>query len=367
MMSSDELKDRTRNLIGDNLMPNKPFVSVIIPVHNGGKYIEKCLNALIASSYPSFEILVVDKCSTDETVAIARQKGAAILQLPEESGPAAARNFGTQHARGDIVLFIDSDVVVRRETIALVVENLQRHPDIAAVFGSYDDDPGEGNFVSQYRNLLHHFHHQNSDRQASTFWAGCGAVRKKVFEEMGGFDQKRYIKPSVEDIELGYRIHKRGYRILLDKNLQVKHIKRWEFLPMLRTDIFQRAIPWSLLILETKLMPKDLNLKMSHRISSISVALMILMIPFFLLGRTKFYGVPLASTAGLFSLTLFINFLVLNRRLYGFYARRRGLRFMMQVIPLHLLYYLYSGTSFVFCWITYRVFSFRPIYHVAED
>lgn len=348
-------------------MLNQPFVSVIIPVHNGGKYIDRCLDALIASSYPTFEIIVVDECSTDETVAIARQKGLTILQLPGQSGPAAARNFGAQHAQGDILLFIDSDVTVRRETVALVVDNFQRYPDIAAVFGSYDDDPAEENFISQYRNLFHHFHHQNSNREASTFWAGCGAIRKKVFEEMGGFDQKRYLKPSIEDIELGYRIHKRGYKMLLDKKLQVKHIKRWEFLPMLRTDIFQRAIPWSLLILETRLMPKDLNLKMSHRFSSISVALMILMIPFFLLSHLKFYGIPVASIAGLFLLTLLINLLILNRRLYGFYARRRGLRFMMGVIPLHLLYYLYSGLSFVFCWITYRVFSFRPFYHVVKD
>ena len=335
-------------------MHKLPFVSVIIPVHNAGEFIERCLDAIIASSYPSFEIIMVDDCSTDESVAIARQKGVTIHRLPEQSGPAIARNMGAKHARGNIFLFIDSDIIVRRETIALAVANFQSNPDIVAVFGSYDDDPAKGNFISQYRNLFHHFQHQYSGKDAFTFWAGCGAILKKVFDELGGFDQKRYRKPCIEDIELGYRICKKGYRILLDKDLQVKHCKQWGLLSMLRTDIFQRAIPWSRLILESKFIPNDLNLQISHKISAISVALMILMIPFLFFGHTKYYDIPVASTACIFSLILFINLLILNRKLYGFYARKRGLRFMVQVIPLHLLYYLYSSMSFVFCWITYK-------------
>ena len=211
--------------------------------------------------------------------------------------------------------------------------------------------------------MFHHFHHQHSSGEAFTFWAGCGAIKKSIFDEIGGFDQKRYTKPSIEDIELGYRISKKGYRILLEKDLLVKHLKRWEFLSMLRVDIFQRAIPWSHLILETKFLPKDLNLKLSHKISSISVALMILVIPFLFFGHTKFYEIPIAATAGFFLSVLFVNFLILNRELYSFYVHRKGLRFMVQVIPLHLLYYLYSGMSFVVCWISYRFSIPGSLYH----
>ncbi len=339
-------------------MLDQPFISVIIPVHNGGKYLERCLDALIDSTYPVFEILVIDNHSTDDTVTIAQQKGVNVIQLTELPGPAAARNFGAQHARGDIFLFVDSDVTVRRDTIALVAGNFRQNPEIAAVFGSYDDEPLEDNFISQYRNLFHHFHHQHSCTEAFTFWGGCGAIRKKVFEEMGGFNQKRYTKPSIEDIDLGCRIRKKGYRILLDKDMQVKHLKKWEFISMLRTDIFQRAIPWSRLILETKFMPKGLNLQTAHKASSIFVALMILVMPFLFFGHTKFFNIPVAPAAGLFLSFLFVGYLFLNRKLYNFYARRKGLRFMMQVIPLHILYYLYSGISFVFCWVTYRISLF---------
>ena len=336
-------------------MPELPFVSVIIPVYNGSKYIERCLDALMSSSCPSFEVIVVDDCSTDDTVNIVQQKGAKVLQLSEQSGQCTARNYGAKYALAGILLFIDSDVMVRKNTIEMVIKDFHRNHDIVAVFGSYDDEPAEKDFISQYKNMFHHFHHQHSSTEASTFWTGCGAIYKKVFEEIGGFDQKRYKKPSIEDIELGYRIRNKGYRILLNKDIQVKHLKHWGFLSMLRTDIFQRAIPWSRLIIETKFIPKDLNLQMSYKISAISVVLMILMIPFLCLGQMKYFDIPVAFTAGLFSLMLLVNLLMLNRKIYFFYAQRKGLRFMLRVIPLHLLYYLYSSMSFAFCWISYRI------------
>ncbi len=347
-------------------MTKQPFVSVIVPVFNAVGYIGRCLDALIASSYPSFELIMVDDCSTDDSAEIARQKGTTVLQLSRQSGPAAARNFGALHAQGEIILFIDSDVIVRRETIALAVNDFQNNPDIVAVFGSYDDKPQEENFMSQYRNLFHHFNHQHSDTEAHTFWAGCGAIRKKVFEEMDGFNKERYTKPSIEDIELGSRIHKKGYRIILNRGLQVKHLKRWKFFSVLRTDIFQRAIPWSRLILETKFMPNDLNLQISHKISSLSVGLMILVIPFLLLGNTQFYNIPVGPIAALLFSTLFVSFLILNRKLYSFFAKKKGIIFMIQVIPLHLLYYLYSGMSFVACWVSYRFSIPGSLYHMAE-
>ena len=57
--------------------------------------------------------------------------------------------------------------------------------------------------VSQYRNLLHHFVHQHGHAEASTFWAGCGAIRRAAFDAVGGFDAARFPRPSIEDIELG--------------------------------------------------------------------------------------------------------------------------------------------------------------------
>ncbi len=340
---------------------SNPCVSVIIPVYNGAKHIERCLDGIMASSYTHFEVIVVDDCSTDNTVILARQKGVAVYQLPERSGPAAARNFGAAHAQGEILLFLDSDVEARRETIASVVEDFRQNPEIAAVFGSYDDAPSEKNFLSQYRNLFHHFHHQQSNTKAFSFWAGCGAIKKIVFIELEGFDQKRYNSPAIEDIELGYRICGKGYQIILDMQLQVKHLKRWHFVQMISADIFSRAIPWSQLILESGRIPGDLNLKLHHKVSSALTALLIIMIPLAILECSLFHSVGGQLPGGVV-LCLVVGILYLNRNLYAFFAKKRGAVFMVRAIPLHIFYYLYSGVTFVSCW-GVRRFSLRSVLH----
>lgn len=282
---------------------------------------------------------MVDDGSMDDSAEIARKQGAIVLQLPHQSGPAAARNHGAQKAQGDILLFVDSDVVIQQRTIERVIADFQKNPDIDAVFGSYDDEPAEKNFCSQYKNLYHHFVHQQSSRDAQTFWAGCGAIRQDAFHKVGGFDQKKYSKPSIEDIELGYRLRRKGYRILLDKELQVKHLKRWSLGGLLRTDIFCRAVPWSKLILESRQMANDLNLRMSDRVSAGLVILSIGILPFSFFRPQILCIIP----------PILAIILALNRKLYVFFLKRKGLKYAVLVFPLHLLYYLYSSIAFAVC------------------
>lgn len=92
------------------------------------------------------------------------------------------------------------------------------------------------------------------------------AIRKSVFLEHSGFDES-YGRPAIEDIELGFRLGRAGRKIVLDRALQVKHLKRWTFFNLLKTDILDRGIPWTELILRDRHMPNDLNLQLSQRIS----------------------------------------------------------------------------------------------------
>jgi glycosyltransferase involved in cell wall biosynthesis len=312
------------------------------------------LDALATSSYKSFEIIVVDDSSTDDSAEISRKKGVIVLQLPHRSGPAAARNYGAQKARGDILFFVDSDIVVQQDTIARVAADFMKNPHISAVFGSYDDSPDATDFLSQFRNLFHHFIHQNSNIEAKTFWAGCGAIYREVFCLFQGFNEHRFPEPSIEDIELGLRIWKGGYRILLDKELRVKHLKHWEWRSWLKTDIFRRAIPWSQLILESGSPPRDLNLQVSYRISGVLVGLLIIVLPFAFWDALSFLGV----IDGIFSvifLILVLALLLINRKLYAFFFRKRGIKFMALTIPVHFLYYFYSSSSFTICWILHKL------------
>lgn len=325
---------------------NSNFVSVIVPVYNGGNFLHRSLDALFASDYPNFEVIVVDDGSTDESAEISREKGATVMQSERrQSGPAAARNLAAKKAKGDILLFVDADVVVKPDTISRVAATFADKPEFSALFGSYDDEPGAKNFLSQYKNLQHHFVHQNSNPEASTFWAGLGAVRRDVFLSVGGFDCERFAIPSIEDIELGVRLRSAGHRILLDCNIQAKHLKKWEVVSLVKTDIFCRAVPWSKLILTSQGMINDMNLKTADRLSSVCVALSILIFPFI-------FWKPFLT----FLLVFFLIAIVfLNRKIFRFFVKKKGILFAALTFPWLFFYFFYSGVTFIFSWFWYAL------------
>lgn len=334
----------------------KVRLSVIIPVYNAARDLHECLSALVNSSHTGVEIMVVDDGSTDDTSIVARQVGVQVFRLEKNSGPAAARNHGARYAQGEILFFVDADVVVAPGLVSRVLPIFEERPEIAAVFGSYDAFPRAKNVVSQFRNLLHHYVHQEGSSDASTFWAGCGAMRRAAFEAVGGFDEKRFPRPSIEDIELGYRLRESGYRILLDKSLQGTHLKKWTLWSVIRTDIQCRAIPWARLMLETKRTPNDLNVKVLQRISGVLVILTCL---FVALGMLKFEMLLLGALT-------FLTVIVLNRKLYGFLLMRRGPWFAGACIPLHFLYFLYSTCSYLFVWACFRLKVVASLAHFPK-
>ena len=315
-----------------------PAISVIVPAFNAAVYLPRCLEAVFSSGW-SFECIVVDDGSTDDSASIALSAGARAVHVSEGPfGPAYARNRGAEAAHGKILFFLDADIVLAPGALRHVATFFQERPDVVAVFGSYDNRPAAPGVVSRYRNLLHHFVHQNGKREASTFWAGCGAIRRSVFEKIGGFDEQRFSRPSIEDIELGYRLRKAGYRILLDKQLQGTHLKRWSLRSMIRTDITCRAVPWSRLIHEAPNASTDLNLQPAQKAS---VALIGMACAFLIMAMA--WPQALALTALALAGVVF-----LNRKLYAFFGRQHGILFAAACVPLHLLYYLYSGLSYLY-------------------
>ena len=290
-----------------------------------------CLEALARSSVRPLECLVVvDGCSDDSAV-VASRHGAEVIRTGLRSGPARARNLGVSHAKGDAILFLDSDVCVHSDTLSRILDHFEQDPELDAVIGAYDDSPAAGTFMSQYRNLLHCFTHRTGQRRASTFWCGCGAVRRDVFLESGGLDE-RFERPSIEDIEFGGRLVANGHRILLDPLIQVKHLKRWTFLNMLRTDFFDRGILWTRLILRNRSMPNDLSVRMSQRASVGAIVLLVVM---------TCLGQPAAA------LGCAVGFIALNAGFYRFLAGRRGALFALCATPVHVLFFLSSGLAFI--------------------
>jgi len=125
---------------------DKPTLSVIIPVFNGGENLRRCLVSLERSLSAPDEIIVVADGEGDGSCRIAEELKVHLLRIEGPRGPARARNRGAEIAHGDILFFVDADVSVYPDTTGKIKLTFLEHPDLAAVFGSYDVDPSETNF-----------------------------------------------------------------------------------------------------------------------------------------------------------------------------------------------------------------------------
>jgi GT2 family glycosyltransferase len=259
-----------------------------------------------------------------------RKPDQLIVQRGGVGGPAAARNLAAAGTEADVLVFVDSDVEVHGDALELIERRFGEDPDLAALFGAYDDSPADPGLPSRYRNLLHHHVHSGAAGEAETFWAGLGAIRREPFEEAGGFDADRYSQPSVEDIELGMRLRRRGARIALDPQIRGRHLKRWTPLSIARTDFARRGVPWARLLLQEGGSSRALNLGWRRRASAVASVALIAS----LLGRRR----RLAAWA------LAAN-LVLDRDLYALLLRRGGPRLLLAGIPLHQLHQLCAAAS----------------------
>jgi glycosyltransferase involved in cell wall biosynthesis len=335
--------------------PGKPVkISVVIPCHNSPIELGECLSALARVNWRGTEYIVVDDGSDQDLAPVISRSGlpARLMRAPVRSGSAAARNLGAGCATGELLVFLDADVRVHPNTLALIEESFEEPNGPDAVIGSYDDNPSAPGFHSQFRNLLHHYVHQTSQRQACTFWTGCGAVYRSVFESHGGFDETT---SGMDDIELGGRLALTGARIDLRPDIQVQHLKRWTFLLWTSTDLRLRGIPWTMLLLRNGSWPNVLNLDYRSRAS---VALIWAAL------ATVAAGI-FVPRAGWLALPLLAAALWLNRRLYWFFRQRRGSAFAVGSVAAHSVHSFICGLSFL-CGAVGFAFS-RPAPRLSSD
>ncbi|WP_413871232.1 glycosyltransferase family 2 protein [Albidovulum sp.] len=333
----------------------RPSISVVMPAFRAEALLPRVLAPLMAMQARGevAEVIVVDDRSPDATAEVARRLGAQVLTTPRNGGPGLARNLAAEHATGEILWFVDSDVIAWEDGAAKL-RHAFADPAVAAVFGSYDDTPDGAPWFSRYKNLMHRFYHQKANRDAQTFWAGCGAVRRDMFLAIGGFDVETYRVPSIEDIELGYRIRRAGGRIVLDPTLHGKHLKVWTPKNAIHTDIFRRALPWSRLMIAREGIANDLNTSHGERLKAVVAGLLIL----------SLLALPFALAVWPLTLALAALALALNRDFAAFLWRNGGLAFAARALAYHQIYYVYSAAAFVWCLFEYHVLGIRNRLHV---
>ena len=285
-------------------------LTAIVPATDRPEHVERVVAAIRAAEAPPDEVIVVDEAP--------------------RPGPAAARNLGAENADADVLVFVDSDVLPHHDAFRRIRDAFADEPKLAALFGSYDDSPPAPGAVSGFRNLLHHFVHQQSGGEATTFWAGLGAIRRDAFVRAGGFDAERYAVPSIEDIELGMRLVGAGERLRLDPALQGTHLKRWTLAGMLRTDLHGRGVPWVALLARESAAPTGLNLGWRHRLSA---AASIVLVSSLATRRPRQAALAVGALVAL------------NAQFYGLLLRRRGPVEATLGVGLHALHHLTGAAA----------------------
>lgn len=312
--------------------------SVIVPAYQAQSTIGACLAGVMAAGFSADDILVVDDGSTDLSREIARAFQVRVIANETNLRPAAARNRGVRAVDGDVVFFVDADVVIKEG----IRERLEAHfsdPSVTAAIGSYDDAPESGSLISDYRNLLHHHVHQQSGGSAQTFWTGIGAVRRTDFIAAGGL---RGDWENIEDVEFGLRLTASKGKVVLDPAIQGTHLKVWTARSMFRTDLYGRAVPWTKLIRARRITVGTLNTSRRHQIAA---------------GGLCLAGIGMLAAAiwlPLATLVLLGAFMFLAG-IWDFFSalrRKRGLGFAVRSLPWHALHYVAALLGFVTVMVT---------------
>ena len=316
-------------------------LSAVVPVLDGKHQLERSLPPLLAAVRDGelHEVLVADDGSSDGSGDYARSLGARVVTTERRaSGPSHARNLAAAQATGDVLLFVDADVVVDEHAVERMRARFADES-VGSVYGSYDDRPDHRGYASLYMNLRHHFGHREPSDDVDTFWAGLGAIRRDVYAAVDGYDEAAFPYPSVEDIDLGRRLREAGARICRDPAIQGKHLKRWTWWQVVHTDVFRRAAPWSRLIRRHPGAFRDLNVSAKEKLKAV-------------LALAFFVGVALATVGVLpawVPLALFGAVAAANAGLLGVFRRGGGPLFAVVGLLFHQLHLCYSAATFVVC------------------
>ncbi len=214
---------------GESLFKNtmkKPVISVVIACYNGQKYIKKCLDCVLKSNYVHYQVVIVDDASKDRTREILekyqQKKNVKMCYLSNNKGPAYARNYGVKHSSGSYILFIDMDCEIEKNALKVIVQKFERNHSIGAIVmklltknGGQIDNAGCFMSIFGYPYEVGAGENKNIfNKEQFVFGAKTAglAVRRNVFNKIGGFDEDYMIHG--EDIDLTWRMWLGGYKVL---------------------------------------------------------------------------------------------------------------------------------------------------------
>ncbi|MCX5696757.1 MAG: glycosyltransferase family 2 protein [Candidatus Omnitrophica bacterium] len=305
-----------------------PGLSVIVPSYNSEKSIGRTLAAIRGSSYGQYELIVVDDGSSDQTALIAEKYADKLIRLPCNSGKNNARRKGLGAASAEIIVNIDSDVVVRPDTLANISNYFSEHPETGAITGLFSKHHPNDDFFSQYKNLYMHYIFKRLPEKVTFLFGSIYAIRK----ESAVICNNHY--KFGEDTAYGQQLVSCGRQIAFLNDLEVTHLKKYNFFSLLKND-FRIAFYWANILIKYKGWEQLGKNKIGFAHSPVEQLISVVLA--FLISLCVF--VPLLRNLKFLaaSFCLVILWLVLNLRFFWFLFREKGLLFILGSIFLTFL------------------------------
>jgi glycosyltransferase involved in cell wall biosynthesis len=318
------------------------MISIVIPTYNAAKFMPNLLDSIFKQAVEDMEVLIVDDCSTDNTVEVVKNYPVRVIQQEINGGPARARNKGVKEAKGDIIFFLDSDVIVLDGTVREVKDYFQKNPSANCVIGICSTEPLNKGFVPKYMAMFEYIHLIGTpDNKVSVFGPRCGAIRKDFFMRIGGYNES-YKGADVEDFELARKINKDDC-IFLNRKIMVRH-QFANFKQILKI-YFKRTVMWVHLFFKEKQLDNAGPTSPSNGIAAFCAFFSFLSLLF----------IPLCSFASYLFLLLIFVYLFSNLKWWNFMRKEAGLLFAIRALLLNYFLGIEIMASAIYALIRYPV------------
>ena len=304
-----------------------PYISVIIPNHNGEKTIGRCLEAALASQYSNFEIIVIDDCSSDDSAAVIAKYPCRLIRLPEHGGASKARNTGAQNAEGELLFFIDSDCLLQQETLKMAAAAYREKGPEIIVGGTYTWLPYDQTFFSIFQSIYIHYSETKNSQNPDYIATHAMLIAKDIFLKNGSFSEN--FMPILEDVEFSHRLKKNGVRMVMVPEIQVQHIFNFTLLKSMRNGI-RKSKYWSIYSIKNRDLFVDsgtASLEFKFNVLSCFINVFLMLMAFLLESWALIIPV----------LLLFGSNLYYNRNLVRAFLKVRGFAFAIAAV----LYYTF--------------------------
>lgn len=297
-------------------------VSIIIPSYNAEKTLEKCLESVFFSIGPSDEVIVVNDASSDRTNLISKNFNCKLINLLENGGAAHARNQGVKEATKDLIIFVDSDILISKKYLDKIKFYFFENKNVHSLTMNVEASNLQNNFFTDFKNLYMNFIISESKESVNYIYGSFCATRRS------GYVSWPETLRLTEDSLWGYKQKSLGLEIHCLKDIQVTHLKDYNFFSLIKNDFnissyfaksFIEFNRWNTLYTDEAFGHTSKTQKISVGLAALS-SLSLLINP-------------------VVSLSFFLIWLICNGTFFKFIHTNKGLSFTLKSITWYFLAY----------------------------